>query len=53
VARLPTLPIEMDHHRFGVHIDVPGAGGQSDEILNGLGYPPEDIDALRSSGILA
>jgi crotonobetainyl-CoA:carnitine CoA-transferase CaiB-like acyl-CoA transferase len=51
-ASLPTLPLEMDHHRFGVHIDVPGAGDQTEDVLRGLGYPPEEICALRASGVL-
>jgi crotonobetainyl-CoA:carnitine CoA-transferase CaiB-like acyl-CoA transferase len=47
---LPTLPLEMDHHRFGVRRDVPGAGDQSDEILAGLGLDQDDIDAARAAG---
>jgi crotonobetainyl-CoA:carnitine CoA-transferase CaiB-like acyl-CoA transferase len=52
-AALPTLPLEMDDCRFGVRFDVPSAGGQSDEILKGLGMSPEAIGASRAAGAVA
>jgi hypothetical protein len=32
---------------------VPGAGDQTDEVLLGLGYRPDEIGAIRACGVLA
>jgi crotonobetainyl-CoA:carnitine CoA-transferase CaiB-like acyl-CoA transferase len=52
-ASLPALPLEMQDHRFGVRVDVPGAGEQSDDVLASLGFLPEEISAIRKAGVVA
>jgi crotonobetainyl-CoA:carnitine CoA-transferase CaiB-like acyl-CoA transferase len=49
-ASLPALPLELDDHRLGVRLDVPGAGEQSREVLADLGYDPAQIDGLFETG---
>lgn len=51
-VNIPMLPFEMDGQRFGVRIDVPAAGRDSQAILSGLGYPPETIQEMQKNGIV-
>jgi crotonobetainyl-CoA:carnitine CoA-transferase CaiB-like acyl-CoA transferase len=44
--RLPALPIEMDHRKFGVHQDLPGQGEHSVQVLKEAGYSEVEIQAL-------
>ncbi|MEJ6009806.1 CaiB/BaiF CoA-transferase family protein [Novosphingobium aquae] len=49
-TRLPTIPLEMDGKRPGSETTLPLPGADSRSVLQGLGYAPEKIDALLSSG---
>ena len=44
--RAPTLPLELDGKRLPMRNDPPPIGGGSRELLAGMGYSDEDIDAL-------
>jgi crotonobetainyl-CoA:carnitine CoA-transferase CaiB-like acyl-CoA transferase len=44
--RTPTLPLELDGKRLPQRHDPPAIGGGSRELLAGMGYSDEDIDAL-------
>jgi crotonobetainyl-CoA:carnitine CoA-transferase CaiB-like acyl-CoA transferase len=50
---LPALPLGMRNGRFEVRTDVPAAGQQSDAVLQGLGFEPDEIESLRASNIVA
>ncbi|HEX2829244.1 MAG TPA: CaiB/BaiF CoA-transferase family protein [Burkholderiales bacterium] len=50
-TRIPLLPIEMDGRRFGARLDIPGVGEHTRELLAGLGYSGERIDALVAGGV--
>lgn len=52
-ASLPTLPLEMQGARFGVRSDLPGAGEHSDDVLEGLGFLPDEIREIRACGVVA
>lgn len=50
--RLPALPLAMDGHRFGVHLDVPRAGEHTRGILAEAGYTDSQIDAMVESQVI-
>jgi crotonobetainyl-CoA:carnitine CoA-transferase CaiB-like acyl-CoA transferase len=51
-TRVPNLPIEMDGVRFGTRLDLPRVGEHTRELLAGLGYRAEDVDALVTRRIV-
>jgi crotonobetainyl-CoA:carnitine CoA-transferase CaiB-like acyl-CoA transferase len=52
-AKLPSLPLEMDGARFGVVVDVPGAGDHAEAVLADAGFTTEEITALKDAGAVA
>jgi crotonobetainyl-CoA:carnitine CoA-transferase CaiB-like acyl-CoA transferase len=52
-TKVPVLPIEMDGRRFGTRLDVPQAGEHTREVLKGVGYGEQEIDAMVSGNIVA
>lgn len=52
VTRLPALPIELNGHRPPVRRGVPRPGEHSRELMEELGYAPDDIDQLVADGII-
>jgi crotonobetainyl-CoA:carnitine CoA-transferase CaiB-like acyl-CoA transferase len=50
-AQVPVLPIEMGGRRLHKRLDLPKVGEHTREILRGLGYTPQQIDALVEQGI--
>jgi len=48
-VKLPAIPVEMNHHKFGVLRDLPTQGADTSEVLSELGYGPEEIQALRDA----
>lgn len=52
-ADVPVLPIEMDGRRFGTRLDLPRVGSHTRELLAGLGYGGEAIDAFVAQGVVA
>jgi crotonobetainyl-CoA:carnitine CoA-transferase CaiB-like acyl-CoA transferase len=51
-VRLPALPLEMDGHRLGKRLDIPGIGEHSTAIAKELGCAPGEIEELIRDGIL-
>jgi len=49
----PTLPLALDGKRLPKRNDPPAVGGGSRELLAGMGYSDEDIDALLRDRIIA
>jgi crotonobetainyl-CoA:carnitine CoA-transferase CaiB-like acyl-CoA transferase len=50
--RAPTLPLELDGERLPKRNDPPPVGGGSRELLAGMGYSDEDIDALSKERVI-
>ena len=50
-TQVPILPIEMDGRRFRTRLDLPKVGEHTREMLAGLGYTTEQIDAMIASGV--
>ena len=50
---VPALPIALDGRRLGKRADPPTVGEHARELLSGLGCLPEEIESLRSRGIVA
>ena len=44
--KLPAIPVEMDHQKFGLQRDLPTQGSDSLEVLKELGYSDEDLQAF-------
>lgn len=44
--RLPAIPLEMDHQKFGVQRDLPTRGFDSLEVLTELGYSPGEVQSM-------
>jgi crotonobetainyl-CoA:carnitine CoA-transferase CaiB-like acyl-CoA transferase len=51
-TKVPNLPIEMDGVRFGTRLDLPRVGEHTRELLAGLGYRAEKVDALVTRRIV-
>jgi crotonobetainyl-CoA:carnitine CoA-transferase CaiB-like acyl-CoA transferase len=51
-TRIPALPLEWSGERFGLHHDIPLAGGQSRAILAELGLGAGEIDGLLARGVV-
>lgn len=51
-TKLPAMPFEMAGERFGVRHDLTKPGENSDEILQGLNYAPEEIKQLINDGVI-
>ncbi len=52
-ARTTLLPVAMDGQRLGVRLHPPVLGQHTAELLQALGYTPEQVAALRSSRAVA
>jgi crotonobetainyl-CoA:carnitine CoA-transferase CaiB-like acyl-CoA transferase len=52
-TKVPALPLMMEGRRFGTRLDLPSVGGHTREILESLGYTPEQIEALGAAGVVA
>jgi crotonobetainyl-CoA:carnitine CoA-transferase CaiB-like acyl-CoA transferase len=51
-TNLPTLPIEMNGRKMGVRHDLPDIGEHTDSILSETGFSYDEIEELRSKGII-
>ncbi len=51
-ARLPGLPIDLAGRRLGLRQDLPTEGEHSHAALLSIGYSEEQIQALRSAGVV-
>ncbi|MDC0185895.1 CoA transferase [Gammaproteobacteria bacterium] len=52
-TKLPSLPIEMNNHRFGLHHPVPEIGEHSKRILKEIGFDEETIEDLFMKEIVS
>jgi crotonobetainyl-CoA:carnitine CoA-transferase CaiB-like acyl-CoA transferase len=52
-ARAPLLPLRMTGERLGVRNHPPTLGQDTKELLTGLGYAAQDIEALLRQGAVA
>jgi len=44
--KVPAIPMEMNHQKFGLQRDLPTRGFDSLVVLEELGYPQEEIQAM-------
>jgi crotonobetainyl-CoA:carnitine CoA-transferase CaiB-like acyl-CoA transferase len=51
-ARLPALPLEMNHHTLGLRTQPPRKGEHTRDVLREAGFSTSDIDAWISRGIV-
>jgi crotonobetainyl-CoA:carnitine CoA-transferase CaiB-like acyl-CoA transferase len=51
-TRTPLLPLAFDGERLPVREAPPAVGGQTRELLAGLGYDPPAIEALLDAGVV-
>jgi len=49
--KLPAIPVEMDHQKFGLHKDLPTRGSDSMAVLKELGYSTEELQAMLDEGV--
>jgi len=47
---LPALPLEMNHHKFGLRHELPEEGQNSIEVLHEAGYSDAEIRSLLAAG---
>ena len=47
------FPITMDGQRLPVRLQPPRFGAHTDELLQGLGYAPAEIDQLKTQAVVA
>ena len=47
------FPITLAGHRLGVRLQPPRFGEHTDELLQGLGYAPAEIDDLKARALVA
>ncbi|MDD5336308.1 MAG: CaiB/BaiF CoA-transferase family protein [Rhodoferax sp.] len=47
------FPITMDGQRLAVRLQPPRLGAHTDELLQGLGYAPAEIDQLKTQAVVA
>jgi len=47
------FPITMDGERLGVRLQPPPFGAHTDELLQGLGYAPAEIDDFKTRALVA
>ena len=52
VIRIQGLPVALSRTPGAVRIPAPDAGEHTDQILAGLGYPPEEIEKLHKDGVV-
>jgi len=52
-AKLPALPLEMNHHAFGIRRQPPLTGEHSRAVLEEIGYAPEEIATLLADKVVA
>ncbi len=52
-ARTTLMPLRLDGRRMGVRLDPPRLGQHTQDLLAGLGYTGEQVDALRAAAAVA
>ena len=51
-TQVPLLPLMLNGERLGLRLDPPKLGEHADDLLQCLGYAPEQVAALRAKGVL-
>jgi crotonobetainyl-CoA:carnitine CoA-transferase CaiB-like acyl-CoA transferase len=51
-TQVPLLPITLQGQRLGVRCSPPLLGEHTDDLLDALGYTPDQIQTLREQGVL-
>jgi crotonobetainyl-CoA:carnitine CoA-transferase CaiB-like acyl-CoA transferase len=51
-AKLPKIPLRMDHASFGLRRNPPGVGEGSRELFKSIGIEEEDINRLSKEGVV-
>lgn len=51
-CKLPALPVSFDGVRPGLELDPPKVGEHNEEIMHSIGLSPEEIEIMKSKGIL-
>ena len=49
----PLLPLTLEGQRPGIERSPPRCGEHSVQVLQSFGYSPEEIERLRSQGVVA
>jgi len=49
---IPGYPIHFSENSAGTRSSAPSIGEHTDEILQGIGYSPEEIEDLRKKGVI-
>jgi crotonobetainyl-CoA:carnitine CoA-transferase CaiB-like acyl-CoA transferase len=51
-VKVPAIPLEMGHQKFGLQRDLPSQGSDSLEVLKELGYSPEERKSMIDEGLV-
>jgi crotonobetainyl-CoA:carnitine CoA-transferase CaiB-like acyl-CoA transferase len=51
-VKVPAIPLEMGHQKFGLQRDLPSQGSDSLEVLKELGYSPEESKSMFDEGLV-
>jgi crotonobetainyl-CoA:carnitine CoA-transferase CaiB-like acyl-CoA transferase len=51
-ARLATAPMQFDDQTVEVRRGAPALGQHTDEVLGALGYDADELEALRTAGVI-
>jgi crotonobetainyl-CoA:carnitine CoA-transferase CaiB-like acyl-CoA transferase len=52
-TRVPVLPIAMEGRRLGTRLDIPRVGSHTRELLEAIGYPGAEVEALIAERVVA
>ncbi len=50
--KIPALPVEMNQRKFDVRRDLPTEGHDSLEVLEELGYSPDELQLMMDEGVI-
>ena len=49
--KLPAIPLEMDHRKFGLRFDLPQEGIHTVDVLREIGYSEEEVQSMLKRGL--
>ena len=50
--KIPAIPVEMNQRKFDVRRDLPTEGRDSLEVLEELGYSPDELQMMMDEGVV-
>jgi crotonobetainyl-CoA:carnitine CoA-transferase CaiB-like acyl-CoA transferase len=50
--KIPAIPVEMNQRKFDVRRDLPTEGRDSLEVLEELGYSPDELKLMMEEGVI-